>query len=202
MEVNGTSFEGHFGSMAGDLGITYGGYFPKSGWMVEKKNVAAELVSKVATVMPEMWWMSPAVRGDTPYGEVEAPGVKRNRQRAQRRSLEVAFELSKGACRQIREGRHVAWEIPLDLRYWKECRAEQALHEAAQAAGRPLHHIIVDGFFLEPEGAHGKRWRILTTSHQLATALRRCRCPGHKEHEGTSGPVSFPKGLIKDILYG
>ncbi|CAE7726305.1 GIP, partial [Symbiodinium sp. CCMP2592] len=141
MEVNGANSEGNFGSMAGDLGITYDGYFQKSGWMVEKKNVSSEIVSRVVSVMPEMLWISPAVRGETPYGTMEAPGVKRNRQRAQRRSLEVAAELSKGACQQIREGRHVAWEV------W------DGLYIA-------LHHIIVDGcFYKKAEGAHGKRWR-------------------------------------------
>ena len=159
------------------MGITYDGLFAKAGWMLEKKSVAAEVTKKIKETMPEIVWLAPAVRGDPPPdAEDVPPGVRRNRQRAQRRSLEVANELAKGACEQIREGRHCAWEVPLNLRYWKGCRAEQALAvtsgrlPALAPTGKKLKEIQENMLRLHRAAGH-------TSFENLARLLQRRGCP-------------------------
>ena len=204
LEINGARANGHFGAGAGNFGITFDGYYQETGWKVDKKDVATTLVAKVAEAKPAFLWIAPAVRGESSSWEVgESPGARRNRQRGQRRALESARILSEAACRSIHEGNEIAWETPMDMSYWKDSLAEQNIRKAATACGRPLHVLIVEGcHYPKTQGAHGKRWRILTTSHQLAAVLRRCRCPGHKEHDVITESVAFPVTMVKDILEG
>ena len=200
LEINGADSGGHFGHMAGSYGILYEGLYKESGWMLDRKSVNTQAVTKVRQDEPAFAWLAPAVRGPPQPGVEEAPGQKRNRQRAQRRYLELARVLSEGACEQITSGREVAWEVPFDLPYWRQCEAEQRIMKAAASCGRKLYDIIVEGCFYKAPEAHGKKWRVMTTSPQLAAALRRCRCPGHKDHTCPSGPVRFPQKLVEDIL--
>ena len=202
-EVNGVNATGHFGHMVSAYGITYDGCYHDTGWRVEKKNVATEVVHKVKEMRPDFVWFAPAVKGDIQEWAQESPGARRNRQRAQRRFLEVALQLSDAACSQVTDGRDFAWEVPADIRYWKNNRAEKAIQDAASSCGRKLYTMVVNGcFYPKASGAHGKSWVITTTSPQLAAVLRRCRCPGHKDHEIPEGAVKFPSKMVEEILDG
>ena len=195
LEINGADSGGHFGHIASSYGILYEGLYKESGWMLDRKSVNALAAAKIRNDEPAFAWFAPAVRGSLPPGAEEAPG-----QKTQRRYLELARVLSQGACEQITSGREVAWEVPYDLRYWRQCEAEQNIMHAASSCGRKLCDIIVEGCFYKSSEARGKKWRIIATSPQLAAALRRCRCPGHKDHDVPLGPVKFPQQLAEDIL--
>ena len=112
--------------------------------------------------------------------------------RAQRRHMELA-RVSHGACAQLEGGRDFAWEVPYDLRYLKSCDAKGNIMSSATSCGRKIYDMVVEGCFYKPSGAHGKKWRVLTSSPQLA-ALQRCCCPGHKEHLLPDGHVKYAAG--------
>ncbi|CAE7817945.1 RE1 [Symbiodinium sp. CCMP2592] len=201
LEINGTSSHGHFGDVAEKEGITYELFSAKTGYYVEKKNIAEKVVANLReTSRPAFLWIAPAVKGAPSLGHwaQESPTQARNRQRAQRRCLEVA----EGACDQIREGLDFVWEWPLDLGYGRDSPAIHLLRQTSVECGRPLYELEIDGrYFGEAAAAHGKRWMMMTTSRQLSAVLRRCHSLGDKPSV-PEGPVTWPERLVKMAIAG
>ena len=85
---------------------------------------------------------------------------------------------------------------PGDLRYLKSCDAKENIMSSATLCGRrrKIYDIVWEGCFYKPSGTHGKKWRVLTSSPQLAAVLQRCCCPGHKEHLLPDGHVKCAAG--------
>ena len=100
-----------FGHTAGSYGILYEGFYKESGWMLDRKSVTARAAAKIRDEEPAFVWFTPAVRGVPSPRTEEAPGQRRNRQRAQRRYLELARVLSQEPA----GGRDFAREVPYDL---------------------------------------------------------------------------------------
>ena len=113
-----------FGHTAGSYGILYEGFYKESGWMLDRKRSGS----------------LPAVRGVPSPRTEEAPGQRRNRQRAQRRYLELARVLSQEPAEAvISHGRyHMTW---------RNSEAEQNIMQAATSCGRKLCNIVVEGCF-------------------------------------------------------
>ncbi|CAE7836823.1 GIP [Symbiodinium sp. CCMP2592] len=197
--------ESHSGAEDRDneAGITYELRSPKTGHLIDRKETAIRVVSEIVQKEPFMVWLAPAARPSKPCDPLESPGQWRNRQRAQRRALEVAESLAEAGCQQLRAGREFVWEWPLSATYGRDCAALRNLTAAATETGKKLCDFVIEGCAdHEDRSAHGKRWRIITTSRQVAASLRRCRCPGHKEHPDDPGPVRLPHRLREAALDG
>ena len=206
-EINGNSPQGHFGPLSAEMGITYQGFANDLGHDLAKKNVAKEVIAELYVKMPAFAWIAPYVRGPLVQGGLvssTSPLQWRNHLRAQRRCKDVAYVLAQGACAQMDGGRHFAWEWPMDLKYGWDCEATRLIFDRGRALGLDLYDFVVHGcaYHRNPE-VHGKRWRIITSSPSLATALRGKRCPGHKEHPAVPrGRAPLPLQMCSDSLEG
>ena len=206
-EINGNSPQGHFGPMSAEMGITYQGFANDFGHDLAKKNVAKEVIAELYVKTPAFAWIAPHVRGPLLQDGIVnsiSPLQWRNHLRAQRRCKDVAYVLAQGACAQMDGGRHFAWEWPMDLKYGWDCEATRLIFDRGRALGLDLYDFVVHGcaYHRNPE-VHGKKWRIITSSPSLATALRGKRCPGHKEHPATPrGRAPLPLQMCSDSLEG
>ena len=203
IEINGVCHDGHFGHVAEKNGITYDFRGYKTGHHLDRKATAEEVVREVTSMAPAMVWMAPPVRAPKPPDLYESPGQFRNRQRNQRRILEMGKILAGAGVEQLAHGRDFCWEWPLSARYGVDCAGVRDLHQAAALHGRKLYDLVVDGCCdHEDKIAHGKRWRVLTSCPNMAASLRRCRCPGHKEHPDDPGPVRLPRRAAEAAMEG
>ncbi|OLQ07002.1 putative ribosome biogenesis protein RLP24 [Symbiodinium microadriaticum] len=193
--------------MSAEMGITYQGFANDFGHDLAKKNVAKEVIAELYVKTPAFAWIAPHVRGPLLQDGIVnsiSPLQWRNHLRAQRRCKDVAYVLAQGACAQMDGGRHFAWEWPMDLKYGWDCEATRLIFDRGRALGLDLYDFVVHGcaYHRNPE-VHGKKWRIITSSPSLATALRGKRCPGHKEHPATPrGRAPLPLQMCSDSLEG
>ena len=196
-EVNLNSDE-HLG-LGPEKGLTYEVRSYKRGYDIEKTPVIKFVMNEIEEKKPDFLWLAMPMRPNRNW-KASLPKAAENLRRNERRDVQRARTWISAAVQQMEEGRHfaVVWS---EGAYWWKCQAAQELTDRAAMMGIKIFDVGVHGcsYHVGKEAVPAwSSWRIWTSSSQVATTLRRRRCPGHGEHEEDWNPA-FPAGLKADL---
>ena len=159
---------------------------------------------------PELTWFSLPCGPYSPIQKLfnentpEKMVKSENRKKISRKMIRNGIVMAK---RQLSQGRHFAWEWPVNNGGWK-LREMREFVEMLQKWDC-LHLVPFDGCAYGLKSSKGnflrKPWKVITSSALLAAALQR-KCPGHAFHDECLGHDEarssgfYPQSLCDTIL--